>query len=105
MEPLPRSSPHLRRNGLLLASMLLPLLLSSCFTMALWGFLPDTDTDPVSGSDEATFTYDPQTKWSWSMFLLRVALTPVTLGLDCVTCPVQAVLFDSDDHKHCRCRH
>src|SRR5262245_30058078 len=66
-------------------------LLTSCFTLGLWGFHPDDDdVDPVTG--QATYVYDEHTKWTWGLFGLRVLLTPVTLALDCVTCPVQCAL-------------
>ena len=97
METLPPTFVVRCRCGLLLATTLLPLLLSSCFTMGLWGFTPETERDAFTGKEESTFAYDEETEWSWQLFCLRVLLTPVTVGLDCLTCPVQAVLFFADD--------
>jgi hypothetical protein len=77
--------------------LLLPLIASSCFTAALWGFFPEEDRIPVTGATEATFEYDPETEWSWGLFGKRLLLTPFTVVLDCVTCPVQAFLFEWDD--------
>jgi hypothetical protein len=72
--------------------------------MGLWGFEPDEEQDFVTGESETSFAYDPETEWSWSKLALRVLLTPITLGLDCLTCPVQVVLFASaDDDGHCHC--
>lgn len=80
-------------------------LLCSCFTMGLWGFLPEDDTDPITGDEETAFAYDEETEWSWELLGLRVLLTPVTLCLDCVTAPVQCFLWGGDDDDdHCRRR-
>jgi hypothetical protein len=86
------------------ASLLLPLLLTSCFTMHLWGF-EFADEDPHAWeTGEPGYTYDPETEWSWKLFGLRVLATPFALALDCVTCPVQVFLFcnDDDDDPHRR---
>ena len=91
------SSPSVSRS-LLALSLLLPLLCSSCFTMGLWGFFPEDDVDPVTAEESTTFEYDNDTEWSWGLFGLRVLLTPISLGLDCLTCPVQAWLFFDEDH-------
>jgi len=79
--------------------------LSSCFTLGLWGFQPDyDDVDPVTG--QPAYAYDEDTEWSWGLLGLRLLLTPVTLALDCVTCPVQGALGlcgdddDDDCNKH-----
>ena len=88
---------------------LLPLLLSSCFTAMLWGFAPEDEVDAWTGKEETVFTYQAETKWSWGLLGLRVLLTPLTLCLDCVTAPVQCWLNGDDDdchhHKHHRCHH
>lgn len=88
------------------------LLLSSCFTLGLWGFEPKTERNVVTGKTETSFAYDSDTEWSWSLFFQRLLWTPVTLAVDCLTAPVQAWLFDDDDDsddddgKHGqRCRH
>ncbi len=85
------------RHRPLLAALALPLLLQSCFTMGLWGFYPEDVHDPVRGTTEAGLTYDGDTEWSWSLFGLRVLATPFTLGLDCLTMPVQVFLWGDDD--------
>lgn len=80
-----------------LPTALLPLLLSSCFTMGLWGFEPTDDRDPVTGREDTSFEYQDDTSWSWGLFGLRVLATPITLCLDCLTAPVQVFLFGNDD--------
>lgn len=98
-------SPRWRRSRTV-TLLVLPMLLSSCFTMGLWGFLPETERDAFTGEDETTFAYQEDTEWSWGSFLTRLLLTPLTVGLDVVTCPVQAFLFGDDDddceHRHRR---
>jgi len=75
----------------------LPFMLTSCFTMMVWGFLPASDVDPVTGADETGFEYMTETRWSWGLFFGRLGLTPFTLVLDCLTCPVQAIWFGWPD--------
>lgn len=77
----------------LLAAMLC---LPSCFTLGLWGFTPETETDD-RGREEEVMVYDPETEWSWSLLGLRVLLTPVTLTLDLATAPLQALFWATDD--------
>lgn len=79
------------------ATLLLPFLLSSCFTMAVWGFEPVEEANTFSGAAETSFQYDAATEWSWGLFFTRLGLTPFALLLDVATCPVQAVLFGMDD--------
>lgn len=88
----------------LVRSLALSTLLCSCFTLGLWGFQPEDDTDPVTGDDDTAFAYDEETEWSWELLGLRILLTPATLCLDCLTCPVQCFLWanDDDDDDHCR---
>ncbi|MBZ0150997.1 MAG: hypothetical protein K8J09_05640 [Planctomycetes bacterium] len=96
LRPLPRRVPYGRR----LAALLLATTLSSCFTGVIWGFFPQEDhDDPDAGMP---LTYERGTKWSWELVLGRILVTPFTLVLDCVTLPVQAVLFgwnDDDEAK------
>lgn len=87
--------PIARHAVLLSASVLL----QSCFTMALWGCFPETEFDPRTGESETYFEYDSKTEWSWSMFFVRVLLTPVTLTADCLTCPVQQVFLEDDEDR------
>lgn len=75
---------------------LLPLL-SSCFTMGLWGFKPERDHDQFTGKRDDHFSYDAETEWSWTKLFGRIAGTPITLALDCLTAPVQAWFFRNDD--------
>ena len=77
------------------AALCLPLVLASCFTMAVWGVYPEFDQ--ASSSEETTFAYDEETEWSWGLFFGRLALTPFAFALDVLTCPVQAFLFGGDD--------
>jgi hypothetical protein len=86
-----------------LASSLL-LACSSCFTMLLWGFESTDEVDPCTGEVEDGLEYDEDTEWSWELFGLRVLLTPVTLALDCLTCPIQACCCDRDEPGCRRCR-
>ena len=79
------------------AALVLPFLLTSCFTMTVWGFDPVEETNPFSGAAETSFQYDAATEWSWGLFFTRLGLTPFALVLDAATCPVQAVLFGMDD--------
>jgi hypothetical protein len=80
------------------ASVLLPLLFSSCFTMALWGVESEEEEDPMTGCGETAYAYDSHTEWSWELFGLRLLLTPVTLCLDALTSPVQCACCG--DHHH-----
>ena len=83
------------------AALLLPLLLSSCFTLTLWGFELESETDPFTGRTEEEFTYDKDTEWSWGLLGLRLLGTPFALALDCLTAPVQAWVFWDDDDDDC----
>ena len=80
-----------------LAAVLLLLVLPSCFTMSLWGFDVEEVENPDTGREETVMEYDPETEWSWGLFGLRVLATPFSLVLDCVTAPVQAILYWNDD--------
>ena len=77
--------------------MLLPFLLSSCFTMGLWGFNPSSDVNRVTGEEEFVYEYDDSTSWTWARFGLRLLGTPITLALDCLTAPIQVFFLGSDD--------
>ena len=101
----PSTSPSIRRRRpLRAAALLLPLVLNSCFTMALWGFESEDEQDSFTGQTETTFVYDPRTEWSWKNFGLRVLLTPFALALDCLTCPLQACLCACDqEERHDGC--
>jgi len=83
------------------AVVVLPFVLTSCFSMMVWGFLPGDEVDPVTGSEQAVFEYDEQTEWSWGLFFGRLGLTPFAFVLDVLTCPVQAFLFGWDDEDDC----
>lgn len=92
--PMRRAS--LRRGLRAVAVALLPLLLSSCFTMGLWGFELDDETDAGGTS---TFCYDEETEWSWRLFAGRLLLTPFAVGLDLLTSPLQMVSWADDDDE------
>jgi hypothetical protein len=79
-----------------LAAVSMPILCSSCFTLGLWGFFPEDEEDAATGEYSTGFAYDPETEWSWELVGLRLLLTPFSLGLDVLTCPVQCVVFCSD---------
>jgi hypothetical protein len=83
------------------AALCLPLVLTGCFTMMLWGFSPEDEVDPATGNEETTLAYDEETEWSWGLFFGRLGLTPFTVVLDILTCPVQAFLFGWDDDESC----
>ncbi len=92
-----RSSP--RRLGLFIATLLLPVLLSSCITSALWS----------SDDEDTTWGQQQDDGDTWGEFLGKLALTPFTLALDCVTLGVQAWLFgdhdDDDEPRRQNCCH
>lgn len=75
----------------------LPFVCTSCFTMGLWGFPVAEEADPCTGRTETSFRYDDDTEWSWDMIGLRLLLTPLTVGLDVVTGPVQCFLLDDGE--------
>jgi hypothetical protein len=83
-------------------AVLLPFVLTSCFTMGLWGFTADDD-DAGSGGCDPSYSYDPATQWSWGLLCLRVLVTPLTLCLDCLTAPLQSCCDDPPHHKHHHC--
>ncbi len=91
-------NPTLRRRVLLPLVLLAPLLLSSCFTLMVWGFTPEDEPGP---SGDTVMVYDPKTQWSWDRVGCRVLLTPPALALDVLTCCVQCWLFwgDCDDDE------
>lgn len=88
--PSGRVSPSRGRR----AVALLPLLLSSCFTMGLWGFERETDE-----RGRASWSYDEETEWSWREFGTRLLLTPFAVGLDLSTSPLQMALSSDDDDE------
>ena len=74
--------------------------------MGLWGFELEDEQDPFTGQCETTYAYDSRTEWSWGKLGLRVLLTPFTLALDCLTCPIQCILLCDncdDDERHDCC--
>ena len=75
------------------------LLLPSCFTFGVWGFELESEQDPRSGRVENTMAYDAETEWSWELFAFRLLLTPIALGLDCLTAPVQLWLLQEIDEN------
>ena len=89
-----RTVRHLAKHA---AALCLPLVLTSCFTMMVWGFFPEREYDAASGDDHTSFAYDEETEWSWGMFFARLGLTPFAVVLDVLTCPVQAFVFGWDD--------
>ena len=73
-------------------------LLQSCFTMSLWGL------DSDRGRDEGTGEFgrecdDDDTEWTWDLFLGRLLLTPIAIGLEALTCPVQSFFAGEDDER------
>jgi hypothetical protein len=78
------------------AAWLLPFLLCSCFTLALWGFEPSDERDPFTGERDSDWEYRDETEWSWPLFGVRVLATPLTLLLDCATLGVQVWLWGED---------
>jgi len=79
----------------LLAALLL--VTPSCFTMITWGFEPVEETNELTGREESFMQYDPETEWSWELVGLRILITPLMLGLDIATAPIQAFFFWDDD--------
>jgi hypothetical protein len=90
-------SPALRQH--LRAAFLLAMLCSlpSCFTMTVWGFELQGSNDSITSESDSVMVYDPETEWSWELFGLRLLATPFTLGLDCVTAPLQLFLLQNND--------
>lgn len=72
--------------------------------MALWGFFPTTEDDPITHRRETYLEYDDETEWSWGKFFARVLLTPVAFTADCFTYPLQKAFFDDDDEEEQRRR-
>ncbi|MCB9877814.1 MAG: hypothetical protein H6835_09455 [Planctomycetes bacterium] len=70
--------------------------LSSCFTLGLWGFAPETEVD-ADGNEQQVAVYDQETEWSWGLLGVRLLLTPLTVLLDFATAPVQVWFWGSDD--------
>lgn len=79
----------------LLAMLLCCLSLQSCFTTILWGL--DQDGDEWAG--ESGVECDDDTEWTWDLFLGRLLLTPIAIGLDALTCPVQSFFWGEDDER------
>jgi hypothetical protein len=94
--PTPTGKRHLRAT-LLLALLTMLCSLSSCFTMAVWGFEPEQSTDQNTGKRETVMVYDSETEWSWELFGMRLLATPLTLILDIATSPIQAFFLQNDD--------
>lgn len=81
--------------------------LQSCITSALWGLDLDEDEDDRS----AYCQRDGRKKHRSTKFEdvgLRILLTPVTLGLDLLTAPLQGCMNDDDEdcnrRRSRRCR-
>lgn len=94
LHALMRFVPRALRSATFVA---LPLVCTSCFTMGLWGLLPEDEEDPCTGNHDVVFELDADAEWSWDAIGLRLLLTPFALGLDVLTAPVQCVLLADDD--------
>ena len=62
----PRRMRRLGATALLLFVLTLP----SCFTLGLWGFEREDEVDPFTGEQDSVMAYDPETEWSWKLFVL-----------------------------------
>jgi hypothetical protein len=82
-----------RRLGTILLLGVLCLPLQSCFTLLLWGGVPELEADH-RGKVETGWTFE-DADIGWGDVWLRILLTPAAVCLDCVTLPVQAFLQDS----------
>ena len=95
----PRARP-IRRRAIALA-LPLCLMLSSCFTLGLWGF------DYRASDGGSSWEFD-ETSWEGQNHIrwyTRVILTPFTLAADVATICIQYWLFaDDDDGGHRRRR-
>ena len=60
--------------------LMLPLLLSSCCTMSLWGF--EWQEDDSDEEDGGSWVQASGTQWEWWRVLLRIVATPVTIVAD-----------------------
>ena len=88
--------PIARHAVLLTAS----LLLQSCFPMALWGLdTDDDDDDSYYAQRNGCHRERKREPLTWETFGCRLLLTPITLGLDLLTSPIQACLDDDDDES------
>jgi hypothetical protein len=82
-------------------ALVLPFACASCFTMGLWGLEPEDDVDPATGRVDTVFALDDEARWGWEEIGWRVALTPFSVALDVLTCPVQCWLWADDDDCSC----
>ena len=91
----------MKRKTLIVLVALLVVSLQGCFTTALWGGEMKERTNRDTGRVEQKPSFnlvdavtDPP---GLGVVAVRVLLTPFTLVLDCVTAPVQAVLYGWED--------
>lgn len=71
----------------------LPLLLSSCFTAGLWGYEWKERWNPETQEDDGCYERVRGTQWEWWRVLLRVVATPVTLAGDFAVGALEEVLL------------
>jgi hypothetical protein len=89
----PKRYPKQRLSLLLLIGVLcLPM--QSCFTLTLWGGEEVRETD-AQGNDDWVWSFE-DADIGWDDVWIRVLLTPVAAGLDCLTFPVQVWLSDDE---------
>jgi uncharacterized protein YceK len=70
--------------------------LQGCFTAGVWGFELGSETDAVTGRESPTLEAQRDGEVVESLWF-RLLATPFSLVLDCVTLPIQALLFGWDD--------
>ena len=91
------------KTGLLAVCLLA--ILQSCFTAALWGGEVRSMSrreDPRTGESSTRVSLQVKdgaedSDWSFGAVVGRVFLTPLTLVLDAVTCPVQLFWYENGD--------
>lgn len=88
MQPSP-----LRRRSRNPCVIVLPLLLSSCFTAGLWGYEWKERWNPETQEDDGCYERVRGTQWEWWRVLLRVVATPVTLAGDLAVGMVEEVVL------------
>lgn len=71
-----------RRRSVRLCALVLPFLLGSCCTMALWGYEEKATWNLRTKEYDCEYVAVNGTQWEWWRVMLRVVVTPVTLVLD-----------------------
>ena len=79
----------MRRRGT--AALFLLAVLQGCFTAGVWGYELRAAEDPITGEDETALEAVPGEAVENLWFCILA--TPFALALDCVTLPIQALVY------------